>query len=394
MEKPSLKDLLRNPANVVLVLIFFISILVGFLFVVRIFYHSDDDSIVAMKEISDNLTYYVSYDALLPDGNKAPKVALVLNDNKEFNLMILNNNVSGYTGTFIKKDKDVKLYSDKYYASKIINDYKLFSLTYDENNELILSTYLNGINTYKFKKSDAKEIKSLGFNNTSVKVNNLNNYTYEDSDKDTILNGVYCLTSPYNVIKFIDRIGNNLVTPLDINIEQNTSIFNGQFIGRRNINQYYLLQLVIPNVPNEDYSKSNISSLANNIFKTDINYNNFTNIKINGKPYTLENDKYIVSSNNTENINSNYLKRVYNYESYDNKLYIYEYFVGYECSDGTCRYYPFTQINQDEKSYYDFESNSIDIYTILLNNEKLNSFKWTFTLDADGNYYFESLEYI
>ncbi|MBO4601142.1 MAG: hypothetical protein J5634_02780 [Bacilli bacterium] len=392
MDKPTLRELLKNPANVVLVLIFFTSIIVGSLFMFRVFYHENDNSEVAMKEIDDNLSYYLSVDTTDESGNPSKNIVLVLSDNNKFNLILSNEKKYGYSGLYVKKDNIIYLYTDKFYSSEVKAEFKEFIITI-ENDDLVLNSSINNTSNYRLKKSNLSDIKSKGFNNVNINTSQIN-YSYMDSDNENIYNSIYSLTSPYNVIKFIDRIGNHIVLQAEGNVVRDSSIYSGNAIYRRYINPYYILEFILPNISEDNYNANTINEYVRNIFKTEINFNNLGNIKYNGKVYNYENDAYHKINDNTENLNNSYIKRVYNYEIIDNKLYVYEIAVGYECSGGTCKFYPFTEINQDERNYYDFTASSIDIINVLNNKDKINYFKWTFEIDENSNYIFETLEFI
>ena len=83
MDRPSLRDLLKNPANVILVFIFTISLFIRSLFVFRIIYHKTEEPVIAMKELDDTLSYYVSTNTVDKNNESAKKIALIL-DSREF----------------------------------------------------------------------------------------------------------------------------------------------------------------------------------------------------------------------------------------------------------------------------------------------------------------------
>lgn len=384
MDRLSLKDLLKNPANVILVFIFMISLLVGSLFIFRIIYHKTEDPVIAMKELDDSLIYYVSTNTVDKNNENAKKIALVMDGKDKFNLILSDDQLIGFTGTYVKTNNTIKLFTDTYYNGKEKNDYKIFTLTILEDDSLSLNNSLNNIDNYVLNKVNSNSFKSKGYNNLSVNSNQLK-YTYKDDYKETISSGVYGLNSTYSVIKFID--GLNVFYSDTIN----ESLYNGTSFNRWSLSQKQILNFLLTNIEDNDLNTDILNSFSNSIFKSSLYFDNLIEISNKGYKYVLNDNRY---SNSNEIMGSkinNIIKRVYNYQMEGHKLIIDEILIAYECTSSVCRFYPITDINSDIKNYYDFTTTNIDIDNILLNIDKIKHYTWTF-INENNEFYFESIQ--
>lgn len=384
MDKPTLKELLKNPANIVLLFIFLISLFVGSLFVFRIFYHKSDNTVIAMKELNDSLIYYVSASQPDNNGSEAKKAALILDGKNRFNFILNDRQTTGFTGTYIVSDNVIKLFTDTYYNGKARNDYRLFTLTQLDDGSLILNNSINDVDNYKFNKVNSSLFKSSGYNVLSVE-NNQPRYTYKDSDNEAISSEMYALNSSYLVIKFIDRV-NEFYTDSFI-----SSIYNVQSLSRRYISPSQILSFILPNINMDTTTGDILNTLSNSVFYYNLYFNNISEISYKGNKYLFTDNKYVNTKELTGDKYNNIVKRVYNYQLINNKLIVDEIVIAYECSNGICKYYPITELNNDVKNYYDFTTSSVNIDEILYNIDKINHYTWTFVQDGD-NYVFESIE--
>lgn len=380
MDKITLKQLLKNPANVILVFIFVISLFVGSLFIFRIVYHKTPEATIAMKELDDSLIYYISKSN--DDSDK--RVALILDGRSKFNLILNNEQTSGFTGTYVQIDNTIYLYTNYYYNGKAKNDYKVLTLNVLDDSTLILNYSLNNIDSYELDKVSSSMFKSNGFNNLSVSSNQYI-YTYLDSDNETISNNIYSLDSIYSVIKFIDRYSSFLTDNLQ------DYLYSSNITNKYGINQNQILNFIIPNINDEHLNTDIINNFSNNIFKSNIPFDDKLEILSNGYKYVLDQNRYVKNQDITDNKINNVIKRIYNYQMVGQRLTIDEILIAYECSNDVCRFYPFTNINDEEKNYYDFTTSSIDIDKILLNIDKINHYTWTF-INENNQFCFESLE--
>jgi len=384
MDKPSLKELLKNPANVILLFIFLISVVVGSLFIFRIFYHKADNTTIAMKELDDSLIYYISTSQLDNNGSEAKKVALILDGKNQFNFILNDNQTTGYTGTYVINDNTIKLFTDTYYSGKSRNEYKLFTLTTLDDGSLVLNNSINNVSNYKFNKVNSNMFKSSGYNKLTVE-NNQTKYTYKDSDNESISSGTYTLNSPYLVMKYIDRINEFYSDSFA------SSIYNVHLLSRRYINSSQILSFILPNIDINTVTGDILNTISNSLFYFNLYFDNIPEINYKGNKYLFMDNKYVNTKEVTGEKYNNIIKRVYNYEIIDQKLVIDEIVIAYECSNGVCKYYPVTDLTSDVKNYYDFTTSSINIDKILYNIDKINHYTWTFVLNGDS-YLFESIE--
>ena len=384
MDRPSLRDLLKNPANVILVFIFTISLFVGSLFIFRIIYHETEEPVIAMKELDDTLSYYVSTNTVDKNNESAKKIALILDSKDKFNLILNEDQSIGFTGTYVKTDNLIKLYTNVYYNGKEKNDYKVFTLTILEDNSLSLNSSINNVDNYILSKVNSSFFKSQGYNNLSIKSNQIS-YTYQDDYKETILNNIYSLNSTYSVIKFIDNLN------VFYNDSLSESLYNGFSFNKWSLNQNQILNFLLPNINDDELSLDVINNLSDNIFRSNIYFNNLNEISNKGFKYVLNDNKYINTNEVVGDRINNIIKRVYNYQMIGQKLIIDEIIVAYECADNVCRFYPITDIYSDVKNYYDFTTTNIDIDNILLNIDKLKHYTWTF-ISENNEFYFESIQ--
>lgn len=384
MDKPSLKELLKNPANVILLFIFLISVVVGSLFIFRIFYHKADNTTIAMKELDDSLIYYISTSQLDNNGFEAKKVALILDGKNQFNFILNDNQTTGYTGTYVINDNTIKLFTDTYYSGKSRNEYKLFTLTTLDDGSLVLNNSINNVSNYKFNKVNSNMFKSSGYNKLTVE-NNQTKYTYKDSDNESISSGTYTLNSPYLVMKYIDRINEFYSDSFA------SSIYNVHLLSRRYINSSQILSFILPNIDINTVTGDILNTISNSLFYFNLYFDNIPEINYKGNKYLFMDNKYVNTKEVTGEKYNNIIKRVYNYEIIDQKLVIDEIVIAYECSNGVCKYYPVTDLTSDVKNYYDFTTSSINIDKILYNIDKINHYTWTFVLNGDS-YLFESIE--
>lgn len=384
MDKPSLKELLKNPANVILLFIFLISVFVGSLFIFRIFYHKADNTTIAMKELDDSLIYYISTSQLDNNGSEAKKVALILDGKNQFNFILNDNQTTGYTGTYVINDNIIKLFTDTYYSGKARNEYKLFTLTTLDDGSLVLNNSINNVSNYKFNKVNSNMFKSSGYNKLTVE-NNQTKYTYKDSDNESVSSGTYTLNSPYLVMKYIDRINEFYSDSFA------TSIYNVHLLSRRYINSSQILSFILPNIDINTVTGDILNTISNSLFYFNLYFDNIPEINYKGNKYLFMDNKYVNTNEVTGEKYNNIIKRVYNYEIIDQKLVIDEIVIAYECSNGVCKYYPVTDLTSDVKNYYDFTTSSINIDKILYNIDKINHYTWTFVLNGDS-YLFESIE--
>lgn len=384
MDKPSLKELLKNPANVILLFIFLISVFVGSLFIFRIFYHKADNTTIAMKELDDSLIYYISTSQLDNNGFEAKKVALILDGKNQFNFILNDNQTTGYTGTYVINDNVIKLFTDTYYSGKARNEYKLFTLTTLDDGSLVLNNSINNVSNYKFNKVNSNMFKSSGYNKLTVE-NNQTKYTYKDSDNESVTSGTYTLNSPYLVMKYIDRINEFYSDSFA------SSIYNVHLLSRRYINSSQILSFILPNIDINTVTGDVLNTISNSLFYFNLYFDNIPEINYKGNKYLFMDNKYVNTKEVTGEKYNNIIKRVYNYEIIDQKLVIDEIVIAYECSNGVCKYYPVTDLTSDVKNYYDFTTSSINIDKILYNIDKINHYTWTFVLNGDS-YLFESIE--
>lgn len=375
--KISLKELLKNPANVILVLIFIISIVVGSLFVFRIFYHKDEDVVVAMKELDDTLIYYASNNQTDLNGNPAENIALILDGKNKFNLIINGNLGVGYTGNYIQKDKNILLFSDLSYSSQTKNEYRLFTIVVQEDGSLILSNTINNVTNYVLTKTVSNEMKTKGFNNLSISSDR-----QIENDKFNIISNGYKLNSIYDVLGYINNI-NDLYSD---NIY--SSIYSLNDLNRRNITSNQIISSIFDNTDGTNYDINTLNQIASNIYNVNINPEEISYL---GNKYIYTNDKYEKSNDVTGTRFENLYKRIYNYEVIDSKLYVYEIYIAYECMDGACKFYPITDLNNENKNYYDFTTSSLDVSLILANIDKMNHYKWVFSFNDESGYSFEQL---
>ena len=248
----------------------------------------------------------------------------------------------------------------------------------------MLDGTINNVTNYTFNKVTSNAFKSSGYSTSSVDIK-LPKYTYLDNDNENLNSEIYALNSTYSVIKFIDRINTFYTDSIG------TSIYSNNNLSRRYTNSNQILSFILPNIDIDKTSGDVLNQLSNNIFKTYLNFNNSSEISYLGIKYIFDDNKYLKTSEVTGEKINNIIKRVINYQLIDKRLIIDEIFIGYECTDGICKFYPITEINNEQKNYYDFTTSSIDMDEILKNVDKINHYTWTFVNEND-NFYFDSIQ--
>lgn len=393
----SYKELFKNPANILLVIIFFLSLFVGLLFVVRIFNSNNNDDEVVMNEIKDEGDIFVSKNELNVEGAKAQTLVLTLNKDNTFTLAIMGDNNYGYSGIYTENETTITLFTDYIYSStNKKNEYKMISINKNASDYLVFNNAFNNTTNFELVKKSKDDVKESNYKNYYL-IFDKKEYTYLDDDNNTINNGNYNISSSYAAIKMIDRINKGYVqSEYDYQINAViSSLYNGLTVNKYNISNYQILEFILPNLTNNEYLTSNINNFTLSVFAKNININDYTSVVYNNSLYSLVDGKYSeVNKLDKNNNNNNFVKRIYNYEIINNKLYIYEVYVGYICDNNTCKFYPINYNMTDEHLYYDFETKDSSINSVLSNLDKMKHYVWVFNIESDNNYYFESLEFV
>lgn len=387
--KISYKDLFKNPANIILLLVFILSIITGFLFVYRSVHEKSENKDVNMKEISDNYLYYASTHQVNLNSEEVEDVVLILDDKNTFTLILSDKEKTGYVGLYTKDDSSINLFTNYYFSLDQKNEFKYFRLNITQDGSFVFDKALNNT-VYNLKETSYSDLKSRGYKNLNV-----NNAFNSDDNKNSASNNFELKTAD-DVIKFIQNLnGDNIITNTTNNTNNSFNhLYGPNLINRYNLNNNIMLEFIIPNIDNDDFSTDNINNMAQSIFNHEINFNYLNSFDYNGFKYASNGSTFIKTVEVDNNSNSNFIKRVYNYEVIDNNLYIYEILINYECSDNSCRFYPHYEEGATEKNYFDFAANSSDLINILSNISKINSFKWTFNMTESGNYVFDSFQLI
>ena len=388
--KISFKDFFKNPANLILFLVFLLSIIIGFLFVYRFVHEKDDDAEVNMKEIADNYIYYASVKQLNLNGEEVEDIVLVLDDKNNFTLLLSDRDKNGYVGFYTKDDSSINLFTNYYFSLNQKSEFKYYKLNINEDGSLVFESQLNNT-IYTLKKCTFSDLKSRGFNNLNINVNDILYF----GDPKTDFSSDFSFKSVDDTLMYIQKLnGVNISSNISNNYNSLNHLYGNAPINKYNLNYNIMLEFILPSIENEEYfTTDNINNFAIGVFGKEINFNILNTFNYNGYKYMLNQNKFVkLEPLSDNNINNNIIKRIYNYEIIDNKLYVYDILINYECSSDECKYYPHYYENVSEKTYFDFITKSNSIIDVLNNISKFSSYKWTFDITDSGNYVFESFQ--